>query len=642
MSLLSLLALECADTAVGTHATWLFMVSGWGNPATLTAAPWSFSVAIILTGIVAYIAQLFFARRLWMFSKNIFLCGIIALIALTQCLAAVLGAGQVLAADLQDSMKLSTFDAFAVWLASSAACDIFIAAGMVFYLGKSKSKIKIRNKHTLMTRLIHQSIQTGAFTAICALVDLGFFFGFETNNLQDIPFFLLGKLYVLIYLRNRDNPSYTTRYSNTVLANLNSRQSLVNAGLYDKGDEEENTTHATAASAALTDPVDLTLLTWSPNPGSNSQQQSVVSGRAQFLFGTPPATTTTTVSDINNSIASAVPSSTILSCASEVRNQRQLDTSEEHVNGKGKRKRTEDIENDGGKDGYIDDDDEPFKFGTSVLPVANLPESYDGIPQDGMQYLFTVRREVRRLPVVTRVPNPYFGKEQTRERKEAEIRHWGPDSGAGAGGIPSQEWRTCFEDRFNNLRKNMRQSTIHISLPDAPTPNLPDMRDRDRWWAFFRGDANWESVPCSQFHNSKGNKKKKRDQFYSISAIELELQEEEEEKKPPEPVVHQENLSWDDIEEGDGDVQLTYQPEEEEIEIEFEETVNDGDGEEDVQTHHFGLEEGGSNFQDGSQSISLSSTSQRSENININNDVKVLFQLREPTPRILALLDQVS
>jgi len=41
--------------------------------------------------------------------------------------------------------------------------------------------------------------------------------------------------------------------------------------------------------------------------------------------------------------------------------------------------------------GFIDDESEPHKFGTSVLPVANLPHSFEGVPQDGMEYLFTVR-----------------------------------------------------------------------------------------------------------------------------------------------------------------------------------------------------------------------------------------------------------
>lgn len=37
------------------------------------------------------------------------------------------------------------------------------------------------------------------------------------------------------------------------------------------------------------------------------------------------------------------------------------------------------------------DDDEDMSFGRQILPVANLPADYEGIPEDGMQYLFTVR-----------------------------------------------------------------------------------------------------------------------------------------------------------------------------------------------------------------------------------------------------------
>jgi hypothetical protein len=38
-----------------------------------------------------------------------------------------------------------------------------------------------------------------------------------------------------------------------------------------------------------------------------------------------------------------------------------------------------------------DSDDEEPSFGRQILPVANLPEDFDGIPEDGLQYLFTVR-----------------------------------------------------------------------------------------------------------------------------------------------------------------------------------------------------------------------------------------------------------
>jgi hypothetical protein len=37
-----------------------------------------------------------------------------------------------------------------------------------------------------------------------------------------------------------------------------------------------------------------------------------------------------------------------------------------------------------------DDEDVP-QFGRQILPVANLPSTFDGEPTDGLQYLFTVR-----------------------------------------------------------------------------------------------------------------------------------------------------------------------------------------------------------------------------------------------------------
>ena len=41
-------------------------------------------------------------------------------------------------------------------------------------------------------------------------------------------------------------------------------------------------------------------------------------------------------------------------------------------------------------DGFIDDG-EPIRRRAPVLPVAKLPDSFDGVPQDGLEYLFTVR-----------------------------------------------------------------------------------------------------------------------------------------------------------------------------------------------------------------------------------------------------------
>jgi len=37
------------------------------------------------------------------------------------------------------------------------------------------------------------------------------------------------------------------------------------------------------------------------------------------------------------------------------------------------------------------DDEDGHVLGKQVLPVADLPFNFDGVPEDGAQYLFTVR-----------------------------------------------------------------------------------------------------------------------------------------------------------------------------------------------------------------------------------------------------------
>ncbi|KAF7352617.1 hypothetical protein MVEN_01227300 [Mycena venus] len=120
----------------------------------------------------------------------------------------------------------------------------------------------------------------------------------------------------------------------------------------------------------------------------------------------------------------------------------------------------------------VGDDDEEMYFGRQILPVANLPADYEGIPEDGMQYLFTVRRDAKQLPHVTRVPNP-------------------------------PEWRTLFETRYRNFRKNLAQPTIHVSQP-ARSNNpklLPDLKERDCCGAGLRGfaedDVKMEDAPSA-------------------------------------------------------------------------------------------------------------------------------------------------
>ncbi|KAJ7904716.1 hypothetical protein B0H14DRAFT_3851096 [Mycena olivaceomarginata] len=133
------------------------------------------------------------------------------------------------------------------------------------------------------------------------------------------------------------------------------------------------------------------------------------------------------------------------------------------------------------------DRDEDMSFGNQILPVANLPADYEGIPEDGMQYLFTVRRDARHLPHVTRVPNPYEIPERLPPPSDDILPVVHPE-------LPSPEWRTLFETRYKNFRKNLAQPTINT------------WKERDCWWAFLAGKPAEEWDPPKKPKKGGANK----------------------------------------------------------------------------------------------------------------------------------------
>ncbi|KAG2077233.1 hypothetical protein BDR04DRAFT_1088175 [Suillus decipiens] len=153
---------------------------------------------------------------------------------------------------------------------------------------------------------------------------------------------------------------------------------------------------------------------------------------------------------------------------------------------------------------YDSDDDEP-SFGKQTLPVANLPLDFDREPEDGLQYLFMVRRDARRLPHVTRVANPYELPEPVPPPDVVQ-----PDSSHS--NLPSELWRSTFLRHFRNLRKNIAQPTIHVHIdPHGSRKVMPDKKERDLWWTFLAGSPELDWNPPKK--TKKISKKSRSSKF---------------------------------------------------------------------------------------------------------------------------------
>lgn len=135
--------------------------------------------------------------------------------------------------------------------------------------------------------------------------------------------------------------------------------------------------------------------------------------------------------------------------------------------------------------------------GRQILPVANLPDDFDGDPTDGMQYLFLVRRDARRLPHIKRAHNPY---------EESVRPHDPPVSAIARGVLPCEKWQDTFQSHFCNLRKNLTQPTIHVRRSSLMQQSIPEKKDREAWWNFLAGHPESEWSPAARVELRKKSK----------------------------------------------------------------------------------------------------------------------------------------
>ncbi|WVQ78686.1 hypothetical protein IAT38_000773 [Cryptococcus sp. DSM 104549] len=137
------------------------------------------------------------------------------------------------------------------------------------------------------------------------------------------------------------------------------------------------------------------------------------------------------------------------------------------------------------------------------LPIANLPEDFDGVPMDGEQYLAMVVKANGELPFATRMEGWKSMGEKEEERRLAGGSGAGSSSGRddqkakGSSGngsarhpaLPNGSWEVLFPLHFQNYREEFAArwpQTQTLPYP-ADYPPLPAATHRSEWFMFING-----------------------------------------------------------------------------------------------------------------------------------------------------------
>jgi hypothetical protein len=116
-------------------------VTFYGVPAEISKATTTLSTAVCLSGIMAFVVQMFFSHRVWILTRNPLLAGIAYLLSTTRLAFSLAATGEAFA--------LGNFSVFEVkfrWgavttLAVGACADVFIALTLCWSLMHSKTGI---------------------------------------------------------------------------------------------------------------------------------------------------------------------------------------------------------------------------------------------------------------------------------------------------------------------------------------------------------------------------------------------------------------------------------------------------------------------------------------------------------------------
>ncbi|KAF8877874.1 hypothetical protein BD779DRAFT_1556038 [Infundibulicybe gibba] len=168
----------------------------------------------IVNGLISAAVQIFFSWRIWFLNQTtvgrVFAI-LIGIIAILQFIASLL-LNKLLVPVNYWSNSFPSIIVMVVWLAGNFLADVLIALCMLYTLRVAQRQSLSKGAKTIISRLMVNTVQTGAITAVATGAGLAFKL-FSPNNFQIITFILGHLVPILTFYR----------FTNVCLANLNAR-----------------------------------------------------------------------------------------------------------------------------------------------------------------------------------------------------------------------------------------------------------------------------------------------------------------------------------------------------------------------------------------------------------------------------------
>ncbi|PPQ98171.1 hypothetical protein CVT26_003217 [Gymnopilus dilepis] len=164
--------LELVQTGIVAVTFFRAFGTGFGDYAFLDQIGPSWFSIPILSGLVAFLADIFYAYRISVLAESYWVAGSVVFLAITQLAGSIAQGVEMQQVGLFSGLLGTQFKvATAFWNGGSALCDVIIAVCMAFYLTRRGSELGMPSTQRLLRRVVTLIIGSGAATASIAILN---------------------------------------------------------------------------------------------------------------------------------------------------------------------------------------------------------------------------------------------------------------------------------------------------------------------------------------------------------------------------------------------------------------------------------------------------------------------------------------